>query len=99
MRLGALGELHQHRRRPVRWGRFPRTVMDFTTWPGMFSSGVGIGTARRMVNRLLIIQQDQQRETTVFCAAAFGTTTLTPHGAPPATTTPRTTSTPTTGFV
>ena len=32
----------------VRWGILRRTVMDFTTWPGMCSSGVGIGMGRRM---------------------------------------------------
>ena len=31
--------------------------MDFTTWRGIYWSGVGIGMGRRMVNQLLQIQR------------------------------------------
>src|ERR1039458_9717596 len=40
----------------VRWDILRRTVMDFTTWLGMYLSGVGIGMGRHMVSQLLLIQ-------------------------------------------
>ena len=43
----------------VRWDHLRRTDMGYTTWLGMYRSGVGIGMGRRMDNRPLRIQPDR----------------------------------------
>jgi formylglycine-generating enzyme required for sulfatase activity len=69
-------------------GSFAQMGMGYTTWLGMWRSGVGIGMGRRMVNPLRITQPARHPPTMslVCCAAAIGTTGPTTRGALIATT-------------
>src|SRR5438045_1785011 len=71
----------EHSLTRVRWGPLNRTVMDYTTWLGMWKSGVGIGTLHgtlRMRPAALIWEEPihaappQARTGTVWCEAVVG---------------------------
>src|ERR1022692_4977280 len=76
----------------VRWYILRQTVMDFTTWLGMYLSGAGTGMGRRMQE--VVIHADRHPGAAVFCAAAFGTTSPTTRVVPFATSTRRMPTTP-----
>src|ERR1019366_4768426 len=79
----------------VRWDILRRTVMDFTTWLGMYLSGVGIGMGRMQE---VVIHADRHLGASVCCAAAVGTATLATRVAPIASAAARRVSTATSGF-
>ena len=80
----------------VRWAILRRTVMDFTTWLGMYLSGVGIGMGRRM--REVVIHADRHLGASVCCAAAVGTATPAARVVPIASAAARRMPTATAGF-
>src|ERR1035438_4441873 len=71
----------------VRWGLLRRTATGFTTWLGMWMSGVGIGMGRRMLEEPTPAAPRQAP--TVCYGAAPGTTTPTTAGRHTATTSTR----------
>ena len=80
--------------------------MDFTTWLGMYLSGVGIGMHIRHTREAVriwgaVIREGRHlpRIATVFCAAAIGATTPATRGAPVAAAASRAATTATLGSV
>ena len=63
--------------------------MAFTTWLGMYLSGVGTGMGRPMREALIHADQHLPHMAPVFCAAASGSASPATRGAPIATSTTR----------